>query len=203
MVQSSHPHVDEELLELYAMKKLTESELEPVEEHLLICEACQDRLTETENYIRTFRAAAEKLMHEPAPETMWSRWKRMFSMPRFAVVPALAGALAIAIFLGMPRSNPELQTAELRALRADSTVTVEAGRPVQLKLGAEGLNPQKQFRAELVSTSGATIWSGGTAWSSGWLTATVDKKLQQGKYWVRLFERGDNKQISEYRLVVQ
>ena len=37
-------HIWQDALEQYAMETLPESEIEPLEMHLLVCEACQDRL---------------------------------------------------------------------------------------------------------------------------------------------------------------
>ena len=54
-------HIEEETLELYALGRLGEDEAAPVEEHLLVCHFCQDRLAATDEYIRTVRAAAHKL----------------------------------------------------------------------------------------------------------------------------------------------
>ncbi|HYP14278.1 MAG TPA: zf-HC2 domain-containing protein [Bryobacteraceae bacterium] len=205
MVNSSHTHIEDELLELYAMKKLTESESEPVEEHLLVCHGCQDRLAETENFISTFRAAAEKLNHEPAREPLSERWfGRFFKMPKLMLVPALAGIAAIAVMVRISDVNQSPQIAELQSLRSgESTISVEAGRPVQLKLGAEGLSSQKNFTIHVVDSAGKLLWSRDAVWSSGWLTATIDKKLGAGGFWVRLFDAEQNKQVREYRLVVR
>jgi anti-sigma factor ChrR (cupin superfamily) len=50
-------HTDEETLEGYSTGRLNESESAPVEEHLLICEECRDRLEYLDTYHRAFRAA--------------------------------------------------------------------------------------------------------------------------------------------------
>jgi len=43
------------------MQTLPEAELAPLEEHLLICAECRDRLEATERYVAAIRAAAAKL----------------------------------------------------------------------------------------------------------------------------------------------
>jgi anti-sigma factor RsiW len=53
-------HVSEELLDQYALNKLSEAEAAAVEEHILICPNCQDRLTLTDDVIEALRAAAAK-----------------------------------------------------------------------------------------------------------------------------------------------
>ncbi len=50
-------HISEDLLDQYALKKLPESEAAALEEHLLICPKCQDRLQLTEDFIAALRAA--------------------------------------------------------------------------------------------------------------------------------------------------
>ena len=63
MVNGNHDdHVDEEILERYALGRLNEDEAAPVEEHLLVCHWCQDALGAAEEYIRAVRAAAPKLV---------------------------------------------------------------------------------------------------------------------------------------------
>ena len=44
-------HIDEDTLELYAMNRLPEADAAPVEEHLLVCPHCQDRLIEIDRLL--------------------------------------------------------------------------------------------------------------------------------------------------------
>ena len=51
-------HIPEERLEQYAAgHTLPEDQLVEVEEHLLVCFACQDRLGEMDNYVANIREA--------------------------------------------------------------------------------------------------------------------------------------------------
>ena len=61
VIKTPSNHIDEETLERYALGRLGEEEAAPVEEHLLICHSCQDRLAAADEYIRIVRAAAPKL----------------------------------------------------------------------------------------------------------------------------------------------
>jgi hypothetical protein len=61
-----HDHVSEDVLETYAMGKLSGEDCFPLEEHLLICCICQRRLEQTDEYIRIIAAAALSLGHGPA-----------------------------------------------------------------------------------------------------------------------------------------
>jgi anti-sigma factor RsiW len=54
-------HVTDDTLERYAMRFLPAPESDRLEEHLLICSACRDRLTATEEYVAAMRSAAAKI----------------------------------------------------------------------------------------------------------------------------------------------
>jgi len=55
----SHP--SEDVLETYAMGKLSDQDSNPLEEHLLICLACQNRLEAVDEFIRVAKAATESM----------------------------------------------------------------------------------------------------------------------------------------------
>jgi anti-sigma factor RsiW len=57
-------HVSEDDLERYAMRTLPAPEVETLEEHLLNCSACRDRLTEADEYVAAMRSAAAKIRKE-------------------------------------------------------------------------------------------------------------------------------------------
>jgi hypothetical protein len=50
-------HFPEEVWEEYAMGMRSEQDCKPLEEHLLICSACQELLAEADEYIRVAKAA--------------------------------------------------------------------------------------------------------------------------------------------------
>lgn len=50
-------HISEELLDDYALGRLSEPDVAPVEEHLLICAFCQERLQLTDEFIAALREA--------------------------------------------------------------------------------------------------------------------------------------------------
>ena len=71
--------VPENLLEQYAMGKLSNDSCAALEEHLLICATCQVRLQQLDEFIRATKAAITSLRHRPA----------IYSGPR-DVAPAIA-----------------------------------------------------------------------------------------------------------------
>ncbi len=58
---ASLEHAQEEDLERYSIGTLSGPQGEALEEHLLICPACQDQLAEVDAYVRTVRVAASRL----------------------------------------------------------------------------------------------------------------------------------------------
>jgi anti-sigma factor RsiW len=58
-------HISEGVLEEYALGVQSDEDCKPLEEHLLICPACQDLLAAIDEYIRVAKAAAA-LIRRPA-----------------------------------------------------------------------------------------------------------------------------------------
>lgn len=78
----------DDLLENYALQKLSGQESAAVEEHLLLCSVCQERLTELDDFIRVMRTALAIPSPSP-PETLTVRIpidKPLRRIPRFAVL---------------------------------------------------------------------------------------------------------------------
>ena len=51
-------HISEDTLERYAMRKIPGTESGPLEEHLLTCLECRDRLQSEIDYVSAIRSAA-------------------------------------------------------------------------------------------------------------------------------------------------
>ena len=57
MQEVTQTHASEDVLERYAMSKLSEAELVPVEEHLLVCPLCCERVTWLDRFVDSIRSA--------------------------------------------------------------------------------------------------------------------------------------------------
>jgi len=57
-------HVAEEALEEYTLNRLSGERSVWLEEHLLVCPTCQERLAEIDEYVRVMKAAAAALFVE-------------------------------------------------------------------------------------------------------------------------------------------
>jgi anti-sigma factor RsiW len=52
------PHISDDLLDLYAIGTLSTASVAELEEHLLVCEMCRERLRESDEFAGLFRQAA-------------------------------------------------------------------------------------------------------------------------------------------------
>jgi anti-sigma factor RsiW len=61
----THKHLDGEEIENYSLGRLSEEELAPCEEHLLICEPCRRQVEASDAYIEAMRQAAAEIRSAP------------------------------------------------------------------------------------------------------------------------------------------
>jgi len=58
MPENACAQFDEDLVERYSLGRLTETESARFEEHFLLCEACQERLRSSDEFVDAVKAAA-------------------------------------------------------------------------------------------------------------------------------------------------
>lgn len=190
-----HAHLAEDALEEYAFNRLPEAELEAFEEHLLLCEPCQQRLQEVDEYIGAMKVGIAA--HKAQPSSA-------FSIPAFraAPIPALRAAApmiwttacALLLLLTAPalmrmlgRLPAQAAPVELAAFRGtESMAQGPADRPLDLSIDAADLPVFAAYRITVVTSSGRSRWSGIAAAQSGRLLAHIPEHLPPGVYWVRL-----------------
>jgi hypothetical protein len=193
-------HPNDELLETYALGRLSEAEAAGLEEHLIACGACRDRLVETEDFIAAFRQGA--LETAPAAAKVLP-----FRLPRRTIwAPmAVAAALLLGIFAYQPHGNREGEPAVLvlQPLRGpEAGAAAEAGRPLVLLMDVPS-ETAAGYDAEIVDSDGGTVLRRAARLRDGRLV--IDSEgLSRGDYWVRLYERRPvPEQMEEYRLQVR
>ena len=54
-------HIDDDALDRYVLDQLSEKEAAPIDEHLLACQECQDRLAQVNQRVQAMRAALRRL----------------------------------------------------------------------------------------------------------------------------------------------
>ena len=190
------PHVADDVLEMYLMKSLPEDDIASVEEHLLICSACQDQVEETETFIHAARVALLDRGRKPAARALHVRG--------WIVVPVFAAVLvAITAGLLIPRQHSPsalpLSEVHLFAMRGTPVAHLRAGGGVILNLDATEL-PAGEYTVRVVDSGGREVWTGAGV-SGNPLRVTVGRPLPAGQYWVRVLQGADLKR--EYGLKLE
>ncbi len=202
-------HIPEQSLEEYSRGTLSEGETERLEEHLLICPHCQDRLADTDEFVRAMRDAAAKLQMEP-PSALEDHWRGTWRwLWRPVPIMAACGAAVLLITAGTiwHRGRPGAgeTTVTLQAMRGDAFAGARApaGRPLVLKLDAKGLPALASYRLEIVDERGSALFESAVRRQSDAIAVALPQRLEPGRYWVRLYEtRAAGSLLREFGLTV-
>ena len=204
-------HFDEELIEAYALGRLPEKEAGDLEEHLLICSVCQERLERADSFVQAFRVAVHAPKAEPMskkpPKSAWFGWLGASWQP-LPMAAALA-VLAIAIVALAPRREAhEGETlVALTAMRGGSSEAIavaEGHQRLQFDLDATALGG-RSYRVELADSRGRQIWQSPTPIKvdDGRVKAALGRSVPGGVYWVRLYDPASGQLVREYGLRVK
>lgn len=206
-------HAGEEILERYAMSTLPDVEVEPFEEHLLICPVCQRRLEEMDAYVLAAGTAAAKLRQESP--SAWRNFAARLTLRRLPAPLWVAGAVVVLVsgiwFTGRwelsqsPVSSPAVVL--LRSGRgAHDTARSRAPsrQPLLLQVDLKELPTLPVYGLEIVDARGSRLWQSQVEPQDGRLSIRVTRKLAAGRYWVRLFKVTPPKELlREYGLAVK
>ena len=182
-------HADEEQLERYSLSALEETDLARVEEHLLICETCRERLEEADVYATAMRGAAQSLRMETQfrarqPVKPWfPLWSDALAVGFVLLAFALAwgpwregkpaGGLPVAILLETTRDS--------------RTQTAPVSRPLLLTADLQQLAGYPAYRLEVVDATGHRVTGSPPTPGSGKLSLLIPGGLARGAYYVRLY----------------
>jgi hypothetical protein len=193
---NQYRHIDEELLELYAMGHVPESDVPGIEEHLLICSRCQDALESTAAYVSAMRSAALESRQE-----QWRGEKvsaGLLSLPRIAWA---TGAFALVAFLAIgmtsysnrvSRGVPALVVLQsARGTPNGLGPAAPAGKPFTLALDLIGLQALSQYNVQIVDSTGNSVFKSTVKSSERGVNATVRVPLKSGMYYVRLYDNAE------------
>ena len=189
-------HLSEDQLEQYAQGRLNPSQAVPLEEHLLICVACQEKLDSVENFALGMREALgndPQLAGAAAPTVGWLDWLR-----RPVVSMSLGFAtliLVVGIFSNGRSAIAPTASLVLTAVRGEMPQTTIA-RQYELTL-ADSPKEGGPFRVEVVTASGAAVWGSLAVSGPNGIQVTEPRRLDQGDYFVRL-SSPDGKVLREY-----
>ena len=196
-------HCTDDALELYALGRLEESGTEELEEHILLCEPCRERLDEADAFVRAMKGAAARLRSEKEEESFAARFARSFrisSFPVWVAGAACACVLALSAALVLRPAATGLPVAvSLRAERGAANI-VPAHRSLVVTLDARGLEPAGPAHLVLVNTAGATLEQADDPVRNGRIEARFAKSLSQGEYFVRIYLAGVKTPVREFAL---
>ncbi len=190
-------HIDDDLMDRYALGSVPEDLLARVEEHLLTCKLCQSRLIETDEFIQLFRAAATQLDARPVPLT-----RRLLTIPvlRWAGAAAAAALVLFSISVASHRSAPAAATVIMRSLRGpESPAVAPARQPVVLVFDVTPTAPAENYEARIVDLTGRQLLAMPMELKDGHLSIRIDN-LHSGSYWVRICLAADRNILAEYGL---
>ena len=208
-------HLSEDAIELYSMARLDETLMEAFEEHLLLCEACQNRLEETDQFIHAYRTVAARAETEaaavsrpdpaPAQSSRWAWLTGAFTgwRPLYAMGGALAAAaLVIALVPRGPQGALIERSIELQAVRgsAPAVLSAPAASRLNLTLDITGLPAADPLRVAVARESGGDEWSTTVERpASEKISVKPNSAFGPGLYWIRIYGP-DNALLREYGL---
>lgn len=160
MAPETNGHLDAEELDEYSLGKTPESDAHRIEEHLLLCDGCRQRLDRNDSYVRTMRQASARVRQEPAPEN----WLRSANLFRFMALAAAIVIFVVASIWALRSNRLAHQPAVVIALEANRSAGIEAklpvGAPLVLQPDLQGLAPSPSYWLEMVDGEGRAVWSG-------------------------------------------
>lgn len=200
----------EEQLESYAMGRLSAALETTLEEHLLICQRCQELLAATDEFLVHVRAGLAKCREEkPWWSSLASRLVNLLTPRQMWITAPIAAALLALVVLtpSLWRSSGHPVDVDLRAYRA-AIAPVEAvgpaARPLTLRLAAEDLPEGGSWTVLVVDADGAAVRRSAASVQGGIIRLGVPEGLKAGSYWIRLMTPADPPaQVREYSLSVK
>jgi Putative zinc-finger len=196
VTKSFPPHPSEVLLEEYVFHRLPEAHAAQVEEHLLICEGCQEAVQELDAFVSTMKAAAAG-----PPTKHWWPWS---TGTRMGVASTLAASLLVlVVFRTGPSEDPAPVAVRLSSIRGFEVLSeAPAGKPLQLRIEAPDLTTGQAYRIAVVDAGGGSVWTGTATYGDGKLLEAIPKRLVSGVYWVRLYD-AEERQLREFGMSVK
>ena len=193
-------HATDEALERYAMGGLADPERAQFEDHLLVCDLCQDRLAEEDKIRERVRDGAAIL-----PQTVPIVGRRSLKWA-WASALAAGGLIAFAAigWQSLHSFNGPPVVIFLQATRGSETALVAApgGKPLTLVLDVTDLQQNSEYRVEIVDAHGHPKFESTGSPRNHQLHTTILRGLPGGEYFVRVY-LGSRNLLREYRLSVR
>lgn len=199
-------HLDEQEIEKYSLGYISEEESSRFEEHLLVCESCQDRVSESDSYVSTMQSASARI-RQAELRTQERRWVSR-PIPILAVAASVLFLMAVGLlWVNGPISRNWVSVGPAFAVNLVATrgngieARAPAGRALALQLDLAGLPPESTFRLELVDAIGKRAWQGAVV-SQDSKAVTSVPQMAAGVYFLRVYTP-DRRLLREYGLEVE
>jgi hypothetical protein len=197
IMSEMHSHVDAEDLERYSMGASPLRRTPFIEEHLLTCDVCRDRLREIDSYLLAMRTSSEQLRRDEkaARRREWRipAWFPVMATVAFGIVLVVATPL----FVGPPGPLVAVSLTALRSGGAGNSAPSD--RELMLHPDLTGLPEDSSYRLEIVDQTGHTV-------RQGQLTRPQNRiqvrGLGAGLYFVRVYLPA-GELLREYGLRIQ
>jgi hypothetical protein len=185
-------HLDDNVLERYVMRRLSETDLEAVEDHVAFCVRCSDRLEATTAFVEGIQEALKNGNQREDETANYRKWLHGWRLTSVCgAVGTLAVAATLLLVVSRPVALPEPTKTTLDGTRGASTVVHGTGPfEFELFMPAEG----STYRVQLLDGNGRKQWEGDVPGVSGKLHALVKQRLAAGQYYLRVTEPGSGSQ---------
>ncbi len=182
-------HESDERLELYALERLSDSDIMQIEEHLLVCDSCRDRLEETATFALAMRDTLREGIKSgsafDSPRPAWLGW---LIKPQFVMAGTLATALVAVVLVWDSHSGVRpLAALQLNAMRGSEAQTVEPSRELDLTLTDAAGGTGTPVVEVVDNNGGQQLWTGTPQLIGGTARVKVMKVLPAGDYLVRFY----------------
>jgi hypothetical protein len=175
-------HVDAEDLERYSMGASPLEATPFIEEHLLTCDNCRERLRETDAYLLAMRTSSEQIRRDEEAAK-----RREWRIPAWFPVMATV-ACGIVLVVATPRfirSPGPVVAVSLTALRSGGAGnSAPSGRELMLHPDLTGLAEDSSYRLEIVDQTGQTVRQGKLTRAQNGIQV---RGLGAGLYFVRVY----------------
>lgn len=210
MRRSSYDCLTEREVEQFVLHQMDEPVLSSVEEHLLVCAKCLERVEHEEGFVSELKAAAVRLEAEAvgAGAPAGKAGSGFFRPTKAWVAAGLMAAAMLAGFAVIPRSHFGQDEAKVALVLQRSGSMIEtamapAETPLRLMVDVTELPPAVQFHLELVDGNGRRLAEGEAPVANGKLAWSTGRTLAPGAYWVRLSQAAGKDLLREFALRVQ
>lgn len=182
------------------MNSLHGPELDEVDDHLMLCEFCQDRLAQEDRTRGLVRVGAKALLRHRA-RVLWRS-------PKLAWALGLA-AMGMLVFAGSAWQSSHRSIAPAvvvlqatRGTEVQALATAPARQALTVVLDLTGLQQFSTYRLEIVNAGGRPAFQSSAFFHSNTLQVTLARGLAAGAYYVRVYAPG-GELLREYALTVR